>query len=72
MFPVSPLQKSTGGMDFPHIIRTVKHELLPNSPAFAVVISGENAVEIKIQLRGSSQSDIPGSFMPQVSVASKT
>lgn len=63
--PSLPQKISTRGMDFPHIARTVKHELLPSFPDFALEISGESAVEAKVQLRRGRHSDIPGNFMPQ-------
>ena len=46
-------------MDFLHITETVKHELLPNSLAFAVKMSWEIAVEAKVHLRGGTYSHIP-------------
>ena len=55
-------------MGFLHITPTVKHELLPNSLAFAVKMSWESAVEAKVHLRGGHYSHIPESFTSQVSV----
>jgi len=43
-------------MGFLHITPTVKHELLPNSLAFAVKMSWESAVEAKVHLRGGHYS----------------
>lgn len=58
-------------MDFLHITQTVKHELLPNSLAFAVKMPWESAVEAKVHLRGGHHSHILESFTSQVSVRRK-